>query len=136
MKTIRLQLEQIEEVAAIIKAGGMVAIPTDTVYGLAIDSSNLPAIDSSVTISAVGEGTSFSAPKIMSLPELMMSCAPAKKSMQASRVVAMVSALPCPQGWHSSAGREMIRATIRLIIAMNTSTDESMPSPITARLPE
>lgn len=45
METTIYQSEQIEEIAALIRAGGMVAIPTDTVYGLAIASTNLRAIE-------------------------------------------------------------------------------------------
>jgi hypothetical protein len=48
----------------------------------------------------------------------------------------MVSALPCPQGCPASAGREITTDTTRDIRAISTSTDESIPSPNTARLPE
>lgn len=39
MKTIKFSKENTEEIAGLIKAGGLVAIMTDTVYGLAADSS-------------------------------------------------------------------------------------------------
>ena len=39
-----LNLALIDEAAAIVRAGGLVAFPTDTVYGLAADAGNPAAI--------------------------------------------------------------------------------------------
>ena len=40
MKTLLLSEEQTEQAAEIIKRGGLVAMPTETVYGLAADAFN------------------------------------------------------------------------------------------------
>ena len=53
-----------------------------------------------------------------------------------SAIVAVVSALPCPHGCSLSPGRETIVLTTSVMSAIATSVSESMPSPITARLPE
>ena len=45
MKTQILQARQVEEIAKLIRDGGMVAIPTDTVYGLAIAANSFSAIE-------------------------------------------------------------------------------------------
>lgn len=45
MKTHIYDKSNIAEVAMIIKRGGMIAIPTDTIYGLAINSQSLTAIE-------------------------------------------------------------------------------------------
>lgn len=44
METIILQADQIQQVATIILNGGLVAFPTDTVFGLAVSSNNIKAI--------------------------------------------------------------------------------------------
>ncbi len=44
MKTKLIDKENIDEVASIISAGGIVAFPTDTVYGLAVSSNDFTAI--------------------------------------------------------------------------------------------
>ena len=44
MKTLLLQEEQIEQAAEIIRNGGLVAMPTETVYGLAADATNGKAV--------------------------------------------------------------------------------------------
>lgn len=44
MKTLMLTPNEIEQAAAIIKSGGLVAMPTETVYGLAADALNGPAV--------------------------------------------------------------------------------------------
>ena len=45
MTTKKYTKEQITEVAALIKAGGMVAFPTDTVYGLAVSIADFSTIE-------------------------------------------------------------------------------------------
>ena len=45
MMTVKYTKDQIDEVAQIIKDGGMVAFPTDTVYGLAVSVNNFSAIE-------------------------------------------------------------------------------------------
>jgi hypothetical protein len=67
---------------------------------------------------------------------LRISWAPAKNRIKERTAVATVSALPCPQGCPASAGREITTDTTRDIRAISTSTEESIPSPRTARLPE
>jgi hypothetical protein len=81
-------------------------------------------------------GTSRVVPETRLTIELRMSWAPAKNRIKERAAVAMVSALPCPQGCPASAGWEMTTDTKRDIRAISTSTDESIPSPRTARLPE
>ena len=44
MKTLLLSEEQTEQAAEIIKRGGLVAMPTETVYGLAADAFNGKAV--------------------------------------------------------------------------------------------
>lgn len=44
MKTLVLKKEDINEIVSILNQGGIVALPTDTVYGLAIKASHLEAI--------------------------------------------------------------------------------------------
>ncbi len=44
MKTVMLTAEQTDEAAAIIRNGGLVAVPTETVYGLAADALNGKAV--------------------------------------------------------------------------------------------
>ena len=45
MDTLIYDHSQIAEIAEVLKAGGMVAIPTDTVFGLAVSSRDLAAIE-------------------------------------------------------------------------------------------
>ena len=42
-------LEDIEKAAQILSAGGLVAVPTETVYGLAADADNPTAVRSTFT---------------------------------------------------------------------------------------
>jgi len=44
MKTLLLHADEIEKAAAVIKSGGLVAMPTETVYGLAADALNGEAV--------------------------------------------------------------------------------------------
>lgn len=45
MITREYNLKDIEEIALVIRKGGLVAFPTDTVFGLAVDSLNRQAVD-------------------------------------------------------------------------------------------
>ena len=44
--TLRLNPEDLDQAAALLTQGGLVALPTETVYGLAADSLNGPAVES------------------------------------------------------------------------------------------
>ena len=58
MKTKLLKANQIDEAVSLLKAGEIVALPTETVYGLAADAKNesaikkylLPKIDRQITL--------------------------------------------------------------------------------------
>lgn len=45
MKTQQLKAQEIEQAAAMLRAGGIVAVPTETVYGLAADALNEEAVE-------------------------------------------------------------------------------------------
>jgi len=53
--------------------------------------------------------------------------------MNESTRVVVVSARPCPQGCSLSLGLDIIALITSVTIAMSTSVEESIPSPITAR---
>ena len=43
-KTNRYSMEQLSDAVAMLRKGGLVAVPTETVYGLAADAENSAAI--------------------------------------------------------------------------------------------
>src|SRR6056297_3624760 len=65
-----------------------------------------------------------------------MNCAPAKNIMKDKSFVATVSALPYPYGCSGSGGLAIIAAANNVMRDMTMSVAESIPSPITAMLPE
>ena len=85
---------------------------------------------------AIGSGAARGTPDSSSLPAFSISWIPAKNRMNDRLAVATVSALPCPQGCSASAGCAITRETSSVMVEISTSTEVSMPSATTARLPD
>lgn len=81
METSLLSIDQLADAAAIIAAGGIVAFPTETVYGLGADASNAAAISKIF----LAKGRPSDNPLIVHVADMAGCCVSQRKSRRSPK---------------------------------------------------